>query len=766
MYNDINRDEVIAENAQKLTELGAEVGQYSSDLQSISGHHAKEINNSRKDAVNSWVETNKSLMKSFFNPWNVARDAMEYSVDAAQRQVLFWDTMRQRGNVYNEHQAAGCPPVLAYDYETILDAREFDRPVNYALVRISPPEGVVVDETSRPYVIIDPRAGHGAGIGGFKGDSQVGVALRAGHPVYFVIFFQEPEPGQTLADVCDAEVSFVQEIVRLHPGAQKPVVVGNCQGGWAVMLLSASQPGLTGPLVLNGAPLSYWAGKNGKNPMRYMGGLFGGTMPAMLLSDLGNGKFDGAHLVSNFEKLNPANSNWGKYYKLYSTVDDESDRFLEFERWWGGFYLMNEGEMRWIVENLFVGNLLTAGQAQLTESKSLDLKHITAPIVVFASRGDNITPPQQALNWVPETYRDEHEIRSLGQRIVYMLHETIGHLGIFASSELALREHSAIMSTLDAMEALPPGLYEMKVVDRDGEGELRHKVNFIGRSMAELIVDIEVDERDDSFGPVSRLSSFSSANYEKFVRPVVQSMVTPQSAEILKQMHPLRRERYMFSDKNPWLAGMSGLANLVAANRQRASSDNMFVAMERNNSRAIHSVLDDYRQRRDAGYELAFHVVYGLPAVREFAKRLHNHDVERDHDFERHLPEIEGIVDRMEEGGFAEAVIRMVVQVSRARGGVPRARLKRFNEMITKEKAFSQFEELARSRMIYEQTVVSEMEPEKAERALLKMLPKAADRKRAIKLVDDVIGGLGELDEGHGKTWKRIQKLLGAKVVG
>ena len=90
-------------------------------------------------------------------------------------------------------------------------------PVNYALVRIVPPEGVTVDPKRRPYVIIDPRAGHGPGIGGFKDDSQVGVALRAGHPVYFVIFFRDPEPGQTLLDVCEAEKQFVHKVRELHP---------------------------------------------------------------------------------------------------------------------------------------------------------------------------------------------------------------------------------------------------------------------------------------------------------------------------------------------------------------------------------------------------------------------------------------------------------------------------------------------------------------------------------------------------------------------
>ena len=88
-----------------------------------------------------------------------------------------------------------------------------------------------MDPTRRPYIIIDPRAGHGAGIGGFKSDSQVGVALAHNHPVYFVIFFQQPEPSQTLADVTAAEGRFVREVGLRHPNAPKPVIIGNCQGG-------------------------------------------------------------------------------------------------------------------------------------------------------------------------------------------------------------------------------------------------------------------------------------------------------------------------------------------------------------------------------------------------------------------------------------------------------------------------------------------------------------------------------------------------------
>jgi hypothetical protein len=60
----------------------------------------------------------------------------DYAVDAAQRSVLFWDTLRQRGNNFVEHARAGLTPVLHFAYETVVDGRKLARPVNYALVRI------------------------------------------------------------------------------------------------------------------------------------------------------------------------------------------------------------------------------------------------------------------------------------------------------------------------------------------------------------------------------------------------------------------------------------------------------------------------------------------------------------------------------------------------------------------------------------------------------------------------------------------------------
>src|SRR6184192_2591926 len=78
-------------------------------------------------------------------PWDAWTQWYNYATDFAQRSVLFWDTLRVRGNNYIKHVSEGMPPVLHFAYDMVLDAREFTPPVNYALVRIVPPEGVKID---------------------------------------------------------------------------------------------------------------------------------------------------------------------------------------------------------------------------------------------------------------------------------------------------------------------------------------------------------------------------------------------------------------------------------------------------------------------------------------------------------------------------------------------------------------------------------------------------------------------------------------------
>ena len=472
----------------------------------------------------------------------------EYWTDAWQRSVLALDLLRERGNTYVDRTTQNAPHVLSFKAELVLDGRKLARPVNYVLTHIASESATAVDPTKRPFIVVDPRAGHGPGIGGMKQDSEIGVAMSAGHPCYFIGFLPNPEPGQTIEDVCIAEAAFIEEVIRRHPQAEgKPAIVANCQAGWQVMMMASLRPEITGPLVLAGSPLSYWAGVRGKNPMRYLGGVLGGTWLTALAGDLGHGKFDGANLVSNFEQLNPANTYWDKAYGVYSKIDTESERFLDFETWWGSPVLLNAGEMQWIADNLFVGNKLTTGGIRASNGLRVDLRNIRSPIVVFCSWGDNITPPQQALGWITDLYDHEREIEANGQTIVYTTHQTIGHLGIFVSGKVATKEHAEFANCMDMIDLLPPGLYEAVITEVDDKTEHAELIHgkYLFSLQRRTLDDIRAfgnntDEDDRLFATAARLSEINLGLYRTFVQPWVKAMATEESAKTMRDMHPNR----------------------------------------------------------------------------------------------------------------------------------------------------------------------------------------------------------------------------------
>jgi len=668
-----------------------------------------------------------------------------YAVDATQRSILYWETLWERGNNFVEHTAQGLKPVLHFDYDTVLDGRTFERPVNYALLRIKPPEGVTVEPRHRPYVIIDPRAGHGPGIGGFKDDSQVGVALRAGHPVYFVIFFRDPEPGQTLLDVCRAEQRFVRKVRELHPHSAKPAIVGNCQGGWAAMMLAASDPEDTGPIVINGAPMSYWGGAwsegEGDNPMRYAGGMLGGSWLASMAADLGHGKFDGAHLVQNFENLNPANSLWDKYYNLYNKADTEPPRFLEFERWWGGYYLMNREEIEWITRNLFVGNKLWTGTVKDAGGKTFDLREIRSPIILFASMGDNITPPQQAFNWVVDVYGSTEEIKSRGQVIVGLLHESIGHLGIFVSGKVAKKEHTQIVSVLKTIEHLPPGLYGMKITEVAGNGSAGgYSVEFHEHRLEDIAAQLNRFQRADesAFEAVNKVSDLNQRAYELFGRPFTQAMANEYSAELLREFHPLRFQNWAVSSLNPFLAWLAPTAQAVKANRQALQADHPLRRAENINAELFSASLDYYRAMRDAMTEAGFFSLYG---------NLTDDDIDRDLQAKRdalpgkvdprELPIVREALASIEEGGYVEALARVAFLIARKGVPLPLSRLELRQELAREYADYLPETSPHEWRRIRgEQEIIARYEPDRALKTLPLLLGERADRQRLLDLLD------------------------------
>jgi pimeloyl-ACP methyl ester carboxylesterase len=677
------------------------------------------------------------------SPWDALREWSRYSVDFAQRSVLFWDTLRQRGNQYLEHERQGLPPVLHFEYETLLDARQFEQPVNYALLRIVPPEGVMVDPKRRPYIVIDPRAGHGPGIGGFKDDSQVGVALRDGHPVYFVMFFQTPEPGQTLLDVCAAEARFVRHVRELHPDSPKPAIVGNCQGGWAAMMLAAAHPDDMGPIVINGAPMSYWGGAwsegEGDNPMRYSGGMLGGTWLASLWADIGNGVFDGAWLIQNFENLNPANTLWGKLYNVFSHIDTEPPRFLEFERWWGGFYLMNRDEIEWITQNLFVGNKLWEGDRRGAAGQGFDLRQVKSPIILFASMGDNITPPQQAFNWVADIYESTYEIKARGQVIVGLLHEDVGHLGIFVSGRVAKREHAKIISVLKSIEALPPGLWGMEILESKGaDGETVYDVRFVEKTLEEVCARLNRFRRTDEkpFKAVAAVSEFNQRAYELFAQPLVQAFSNDYSARLSRELHPLRVERWAWSDMNPMTAWLGAAADLVKGERKALGPDSPLRRLEQMNSELIKASLDLFRDVRDAISEAAFFQVYGNMFSLYLADRYTDEAPTGPMD-PRELPAVKEALAAIGRGGYAEAVARMGALLAADDQFLPLSTVELKRDLMAEYAEY--LPDLApdtRRRVRGEQDIIVRYAREQAIATLPELLADPDDRARFLEFMD------------------------------
>jgi pimeloyl-ACP methyl ester carboxylesterase len=703
-----------------------------------------------------------------------ANPAFDYVTDSFQRAILFLDVMRQRGNQYREHAARTAPHVLSFDFDLVMDGRKLDRPVNYGLVRVRQPEGVEVHPKKRPFVVVDPRAGHGPGIGGFKADSEIGVALHAGHPCYFIGFLPEPVPGQTIEDVTRAEAKFLERIIELHPEADgKPCVIGNCQGGWAVMMLAALRPELVGPLIIAGAPLSYWGGVHGKNPMRYTGGLLGGSWLAALTGDAGNGQFDGVWLVSNFENLDPANTLWKKPYNLYAHIDTEGPRYLGFEKWWGGHVTLNAEEMQFIADKLFVGNKLSSSEIVTSDGARIDLRTIRSPIVVFCSEGDNITPPSQALGWVSDLYKDVDEIRSYGQTIIYSVHGSIGHLGIFVSAKIARKEHDEFAGNVDFIDILPPGLYEAILVPKSEVNDTDLVVGnwvlrFEPRTLEDLKAAAPSDPEDDRrFAAVARLSEINLELYRMLVSPWLRAAFAP-FAMGSKQLHPLRLQYELLSDANPAMRAVSALAETVRANRKPVAADNPFLQMQEQFSDFMVKSLDAWRDARDQVYERTFLSIYSSPVLQAMLGIGPDWARTRTGGSQLHLAFIEAkkadLRSQMREGGVREALLRALLHVVSAFGGADERTFEAIRRIRAEHADSNALPLQDFKQLLREQFYMLLIDREAALKAIPKLLPadKSA-RRAAIELLHRVVAAQGSEQEEVRKRVQEVEALFGLR---
>ena len=684
----------------------------------------------------------------------------DYCRDACERSVLFLDILRQRGNIYLAQSSRTAPHVLNFEAEVLVDGRTLQRPVNYALVRIVPPADVTIDPTKRPFIVFDPRAGHGPGIGGMKHDSEIGVALRAGHPCYFVGFLPHPVPGQTIADVCRAEAHFVEVVAERHKNADgKPALIGNCQAGWQIMMMAAQSPDLAGPIIIAGTPLSYWAGVRGKNPMRYLGGMLGGTWLTSLTSDLGDGIFDGAWLISNFESNNPANTFWQKPYNVYAKVDTEGPRYLEFEKWWGCPVLLNGEEIQFIVDELFVGNRLTVGKTVMN-GKPVNLRDIKSPIIVFCSFGDDITPPQQALDWILDIYKDVDDLIANGQTIIYSLHPSVGHLGIFVSGKVAKKEHEEFAFNIDLIDVMPPGLYEIVLKDFDPSSANPQLVSgeYIAKLEPRTFDDIRAlgcnDAADERrFETVARVSEINGRLYRTFLQPVVQTLSTPATAAFLREMHPNRVMFRAFSDRNALMRPVAQAAEKIRADRHPVEPNNPFLTFEKIASSWIVTNLEIFAKWREAMTEATFLTVYGMPWLQASVglKAAATETLPATLPPPQAPPQLEAGMSR---GGPIEAGLRALLYIQAGEGADER----QFNAIEALRNRLPEGKRVTLQQLketVREQAALLRTDPDRAIASIAKLLPE--DRERRARLLDRYSRRRRRRWQPHGGSGRQVR---------
>jgi tellurite resistance protein len=489
----------------------------------------------------------------------------------------------------------------------------------------------------------------------------------------------------------------------------------------------------------------------------------GGAWINALLSDLGNGIFDGANLVANFENLNPANTLWAKNYHVYAHVDTEEKRFLDFEKWWGGFFLMTDREIHQIVEGLFVGNKLERGEFELEEGRRVDLKSNDNPVVVFASFGDNITPPQQAFNWIVKAYGTVEEIKRRGQVIVCIGHSKIGHLGIFVSAKIARKEHKEIIASFDMLNYLPPGLYEMQI-EEDPKQAGEYAVKYVEKNMDDILALDDGLEDEKAFLAVRQISEAADLCYRNLVSPWVRLANNDTMAGMMRQLHPLRVQRYMLSDRNPWMTLFKHGAAHIKRNERRlpVAEDNPFRAWETLMSEMVVEGLNFYRDARDAACETMFQAIYESPAMKLLADFVGNVAPRNDLQLEElRRRDAQRWRKHMTAGEFPDAMVRIFLAIGFADQVVRRKGYQAIQHLIAESPRMKDLGPEDIRQIVREQSRIVQTDADQAVATLPRLLAGPGDRQEALAMIDQAVATIGRtLEPQEQVVLERIQAVL------
>jgi hypothetical protein len=303
---------------------------------------------------------------------------------------------------------------------------------------------------------------------------------------------------------------------------------------------------------------------------------------------------------------------------------------------------------------------------------------------------------------------------------------------------------------------------------KDGQGKATYEVSFREHKLEEITERLNRFKRADEkpFEAVGEISDFNQRVYELFARPLVRALSNEYGAKLGREFHPLRFQRWAFSDLNPWLWWLGPAAQMVKAQRQPSAEDQPARKAEKAVSELTSASLDYYRALRDAASEAAFFLIYGnlfsiyLSDKHEAQKQVQAADA-------REQPFVKDALASIAQGGYAEALARVAFLLARKGEPLPLSRLQLKQDLMQDDQELLPAIEPEEARRIRgEQEIIVRYEPEKAMDTLPTLLAGDGDRDRLLTLLDRVVTDErvqnAKLASEQTEMLKRIRGVLGA----
>jgi hypothetical protein len=236
-------------------------------------------------------------------------------------------------------------------------------------------------------------------------------------------------------------------------------------------------------------------------------------------------------------------------------------------------------------------------------------------------------------------------------------------------------------------------------------------------------------------------------------------------AQWFQQLHPLRLQYEMFSNANPMMAWVAGMADQVRENRRPVAADNPFLAMQETVSGQIVAALDAWRDTTEALSERTFLAVYGSPMLQASAgidpnatrplrkagkSQLHQELLQR---------RIAELKSRIPMGGLREAMIRGLLYAGMARNAMDERGFEAVRRIRSTQ---GELPLPAFKALVREQFNMLLIDTEAALTAIPSMLPEDTETKRkAFALIEQVLTARGELSGEDRNRLQRVARLFG-----